>query len=61
MTKMTNRTQEQKEIKILKALVHAQDRMIRGYKIGTPTLPEWVFEAFNTARLFYKVHNISEI
>ena len=54
-------TKEQREIKILKALVRAQNRMIRAYKIGNPKCPEWVFDAFATARLFYKVHNISEI
>ena len=54
-------TNEQKEIKILKALVRAQNRMIRAYKIGNPQCPEWVFDAFAAATRFYKVHNISEI
>ena len=54
-------TNEQKEIKILKALVRAQNRMIRAYKIGNPKCPEWVFDAFAAATRFYKVRNISEI
>ena len=54
-------TKEQREIKILKAVVHAQDKMIQHYRVGMPCLPESVFYAFVAARSFYKVRNISEI
>lgn len=53
--------EEQKEIKILKALVKAQDNMIYHYRIGLPQLPEWVFTNLTKAKKFYKVNNISEI
>lgn len=54
-------TKQQKEIKILKALVHAQDKMIQNYRVGAPCLPESVFYAFAAARLFYKIHAMAEI
>ncbi len=58
---MTKLTDEQKEIKILKALVRAQCKQIRRYQTPMPSSPEWVFDTFAEARLFYGVRNISEI
>ncbi len=52
---------EQSEIKILKALVKAQDKMILHYRIGKPRMPEWVFDAMNRAKKFYGVDNIGQI
>ncbi len=53
--------EEQKEIKILKALVKAQDKMLLCYRIGKPRMPEWVFNNLDKAKEFYKVRNISDI
>lgn len=54
-------TKEQREIRILKALVHAQDKMIQQYRLGGRCLPESVFYAFVAAKDFYKVQVVSEI
>ncbi len=52
---------DQRQIKMLKRLVKAQDKMILHYRLGKPTMPEWVFNAFDKARGFYNVKNISDI
>ena len=52
---------DQREIKILKKLVKAQNKMILHYRIGKRTMPEWVFKAIATAKSFYGVDNIIDI
>ena len=54
-------TKEQREIRILKAVVHAQDKMLQQYRLGERCLPEAIFYAFVAAKDLYKVRNISEI
>ncbi len=54
-------TNEQKEIKILKALVRAQCKIIQNYRVGGVSVPESVFKAFGAAKDFYKVRVVSEI
>lgn len=49
------------EIKILKNLVKAQDKMLLHYRLGKPSLPEWVFAALDKAMDFYGVIDISKI
>ncbi len=58
---MTKLTQEQKEIKILKALVHAQCKMIQNYRVGMHCIPESAFKGFADAKRFYKIQVVSEI
>lgn len=50
-----------KEIKILKKLVKAQDRMIMGYRTGSNRIPEYVFNSMDKAKEFYNVQCVSEI
>jgi len=50
-----------KEIKILKALVKAQDEMIFSYRIGRSSISEKSFKAIENARKFYSVKSISDI
>ena len=55
-------TNEQKEIKILKALVRAQDRMLEAYSVENFNTGPWIpCPAVCAATRFYKVRNISEI
>ena len=55
-------TANEKEIKMLKKLVKAQNTMIMHYKLGkTYMLPEWVFKTFDDAKDFYKINSIQEI
>jgi len=56
-----NITMSNKEIKILKALVKAQDKMILNYRLGRPTISEKVLIAIEKAKKFYGVKSISEI
>ena len=50
-----------KEIKILKALVKAQNEMIFSYRIGRLITSEKVFKAIENAKKFYNVKSISDI
>ena len=52
---------DQREIKMLKKLVKAQNKMILNYRLGKSMLPEWVFKAFDEAKSFYKVNRIDDI
>lgn len=52
---------EQQQIKVLKKLAVAQNKMLLHSRIGKPTMPEWVFEAIDAAKNMYKVDNISDI
>lgn len=54
-------TDEQTEIKILKRALHAQTRTLAAMRLGRPSLPLWVFDALERARIFYKVPNIGDI
>jgi hypothetical protein len=52
---------DQREIKVLKKLVKAQDKMILHYRLGKTTMPEWVFKAITDAKNMYEIDNISDI
>lgn len=54
-------TDEQRELKCLKKLVKAQERMITGYRTGKANMPEWVFKAISDAKNMFQVSKISEI
>ncbi len=51
----------QREIKILKKLVKAQDKMILHYRLGKASLPDWVFNALDDAKKMYGVNSIGDI
>jgi len=42
-----------KEIKLLKATVKALAKMILHYRIGKTTMPEWVFDNIDKAKVVY--------
>jgi len=52
---------DQREIKVLKKLVKAQNKIILAYRLGRSELPEWVFSAIDDAKSFYEVNDISSI
>jgi hypothetical protein len=49
------------EVRLLKKLVKAQAKLLECYRIGKPRPPQWVFTAFDNARVFYGVTNVANI
>ena len=50
-----------KEIKILKGAVKALAKMCLHYRIGKPTMPEWVFKNIDNAKNYYKIDDLMKI
>lgn len=50
-----------RELRCLKKLVKAQNKMILHYRIGKTTMPEWVFKAIEDAKNMYEVDTIADI
>ena len=55
------KTEDRQEIELLKRTVRAYSQMMIAYRLGQPQLPEWVFEALENAKSFYKKEDLRKI
>lgn len=49
------------EVEILKEVVRAQARMIRGYRMAANKIPEWVFKAIMDAKIYYNTSSLERL
>jgi len=50
-----------KEIKILKNTIKALTRMTLHYRLGKPTLPDWVFNNIDIAKAYYNNRDLERL
>jgi len=52
---------DQEEIKLLKFIIKAQNKIILCYRMGDNAIPEWVWSALEKGRAFYNVTTTADI